>query len=230
MQGFLEGSGHMSDEVREDASGLLRLLSYPVAEKEENAPSHDEEDKDAIRLPSHLPILPLRGVVVFPMTAMPLRVGQPRSIRLIDDAGVIVDRVVYDDVPPWPAEADGDGPSMELVHPILDNSQAQAWCAATVDHGSPGAQNTCYSVAPIVAATRLKSFGTEPPFSLSNSAIGRSGNSFRIRIFSTTWANSISPDGSTSKTFQAFVDSLCAFVDWEVPLIVTRTSAEWTTA
>jgi len=33
-----------------------------------------------------LPILPLRGVLVYPLSALPLRVSQPRSIRLIDDA------------------------------------------------------------------------------------------------------------------------------------------------
>jgi ATP-dependent Lon protease len=33
-----------------------------------------------------LPILPLRGVVVYPMMWLPLTVGQPRSVRLIDDA------------------------------------------------------------------------------------------------------------------------------------------------
>jgi ATP-dependent Lon protease len=33
-----------------------------------------------------VPILPLRGVVVYPFTAAPLAVGQLRSIRLIDDA------------------------------------------------------------------------------------------------------------------------------------------------
>ena len=35
--------------------------------------------------PAQLPILPLRGVVVYPHTAVPLTVGQPRSIRLIED-------------------------------------------------------------------------------------------------------------------------------------------------
>ncbi|HUF38178.1 MAG TPA: endopeptidase La [Anaerolineales bacterium] len=35
--------------------------------------------------PDQLPILPLRGVVVYPQTAVPLTVGQPRSIRLIED-------------------------------------------------------------------------------------------------------------------------------------------------
>ncbi len=35
--------------------------------------------------PTHLPILPLKDTVVFPETVMPLAVGQPRSVRLIDD-------------------------------------------------------------------------------------------------------------------------------------------------
>lgn len=35
--------------------------------------------------PESLPILPLRGVVVFPQTAVPLTVGQTRSIHLVDD-------------------------------------------------------------------------------------------------------------------------------------------------
>ncbi len=37
-------------------------------------------------IPSELAILPLRNVVVYPLTALPLTVGRPRSIRLIDDA------------------------------------------------------------------------------------------------------------------------------------------------
>ncbi|MCB8926468.1 MAG: endopeptidase La [Ardenticatenaceae bacterium] len=35
-------------------------------------------------LPQTLPILPLRGLVVYPQTAVPLNVGQPRSIRLLE--------------------------------------------------------------------------------------------------------------------------------------------------
>ncbi len=37
-------------------------------------------------IPSELAILPLRSVVVYPLTALPLTVGRPRSIRLVDDA------------------------------------------------------------------------------------------------------------------------------------------------
>ena len=36
-------------------------------------------------LPESIPILPLRGVVVYPETALPLTIGQPRSIRMVDD-------------------------------------------------------------------------------------------------------------------------------------------------
>ena len=35
--------------------------------------------------PLHIPILPLKDAVVFPETAMPLAVGQPRSVQLIED-------------------------------------------------------------------------------------------------------------------------------------------------
>jgi ATP-dependent Lon protease len=36
-------------------------------------------------IPDALPVLPLRDTVVFPLTAAPLAVGQPRSVRLIND-------------------------------------------------------------------------------------------------------------------------------------------------
>jgi len=38
-----------------------------------------------IELPSTIPVLPLRGLVVYPFTAVPLTVGQPRSIKLVDE-------------------------------------------------------------------------------------------------------------------------------------------------
>jgi len=45
---------------------------------------HDEEEI-LLDLPDELPILPLRGLVVYPQTAIPLTVGQARSIKLVDD-------------------------------------------------------------------------------------------------------------------------------------------------
>lgn len=48
----------------------------------------DESDSSDTELgtamPSELPILPIRGLVVYPQTAMPLTINQPRSVKLID--------------------------------------------------------------------------------------------------------------------------------------------------
>ena len=41
---------------------------------------------DKTEFPKTIPILPLRGLVVYPQTAVPLTIGQPRSIRLVDEA------------------------------------------------------------------------------------------------------------------------------------------------
>jgi ATP-dependent Lon protease len=47
-----------------------------------------------IQIPSELPVLPLRGLVVFPQTAVPLTIGQPRSIRLVDDVVASDERLI----------------------------------------------------------------------------------------------------------------------------------------
>src|SRR5690606_24733908 len=44
-----------------------------------------DDEEDIPEIPDELPVLPLRGLVVYPETAVPLLVGQPRSIRLVDD-------------------------------------------------------------------------------------------------------------------------------------------------
>ncbi|MGC8856089.1 MAG: LON peptidase substrate-binding domain-containing protein, partial [Anaerolineae bacterium] len=60
---------------------------FQKKEKEPEAPlPPDEPEKsESPKYPEVLPILPLRGVVVYPQTAVPLTVGQPRSIKLVDD-------------------------------------------------------------------------------------------------------------------------------------------------
>ncbi len=70
-----------------DGSQLFRpeAVGTMLAHHEE---SGAEQDADQIQIPDELPILPLRGLVVYPVTAVPLTVGQPRSVRLIDEAVV----------------------------------------------------------------------------------------------------------------------------------------------
>lgn len=64
--------------------------SEAAPEKSRRA-AHDEQDP--FDVPDVLPILPLRGLVVYPHTTIPLTVGQPRTIKLVDEV-VAGDRMV----------------------------------------------------------------------------------------------------------------------------------------
>lgn len=52
----------------------------------------------------------------------------------------VVDVVEYGDTLPWPTEADGGGPSLELLDASLDNSDPESW--APGESYSPGAANS----------------------------------------------------------------------------------------
>jgi len=71
--------------------------------------------------------------------------GGGELIRLFDVDGELVDAVEYDDSSPWPEAADGNGPTLELINPRLDNTLAESWSAST-GNGSPGAINTSYLI------------------------------------------------------------------------------------
>jgi ATP-dependent Lon protease len=51
----------------------------------DDSPAESMETSSTPQIPEILPIVPLRGLVVFPFAIAPLAVGQERSIRLIDD-------------------------------------------------------------------------------------------------------------------------------------------------
>ena len=71
--------------------------------------------------------------------------GGGELIRLFDSNGNLIDEVTYDDADPWPAEADGAGPTLELIHPFLDNGLGQNWSASDIYGGTPGIINSVYS-------------------------------------------------------------------------------------
>jgi len=56
-----------------------------VVRDESTALGEHVTESEVLKIPEELPILPLRGVVVYPHTVVPLTIGQPRSIRLVDD-------------------------------------------------------------------------------------------------------------------------------------------------
>src|SRR5437763_337366 len=67
-----------------------------------------------VTIPSTLPVLPIRNIVVFPGTVMPLNVGRPKSKALLDEVmpgekviGVVTQR-----------NADTEDPKMEDLHQV----------------------------------------------------------------------------------------------------------------
>jgi ATP-dependent Lon protease len=65
----------------------------PKKDDPESSAPEPETPQPAEPQPEVIPILPLRGVIVFPQTAVPLTIGQPRSVKLVDDV-VAGDRFV----------------------------------------------------------------------------------------------------------------------------------------
>ena len=71
--------------------------------------------------------------------------GGGEALRLYDANGTLIDSVAYDDEAPWPTEPDGDGPTLELVNPLSDNTDASNWQASN-GHGTPGSVNNLVGI------------------------------------------------------------------------------------
>ena len=66
----------------EDSTKHSSMIKVEEESEELAEPSKKDRASD---IPEVLPILPLRGMVVYPNTAVPIIIGQPRSIKLIDE-------------------------------------------------------------------------------------------------------------------------------------------------
>lgn len=66
------------------------------------------------------------------------------NIRLYTATNILVDQVSYFSNC-WPTNADGVGPSLELINYSFDNNVASNYCAGTTANGTPGVVNSCYS-------------------------------------------------------------------------------------
>jgi hypothetical protein len=65
-------------------------------------------------------------------------------VAISDAGGTLVSAMTYDDVAPWPTAPDGNGPSLELRHPLLDPESPASWAASLVNGGTPGATNSTF--------------------------------------------------------------------------------------
>ena len=90
----------MFDFGDQDETSLEELVlksgtTHSVKQSIDVVPGAQSEPMDEdTQIPSELPVLPLRGVVVYPQTAVPLTIGQPRSIRLVDDVVASDERLI----------------------------------------------------------------------------------------------------------------------------------------
>ncbi|NCC53000.1 MAG: hypothetical protein EOM20_17555, partial [Spartobacteria bacterium] len=77
--------------------------------------------------------------------------GETITLQQLDTNGLVIaviDRVTYDDTAPWPVEADGEGPSLQLIDPAQDNDRAGNWGVDTSPRYTPGAANSVTSTLP----------------------------------------------------------------------------------
>ncbi len=83
------------DDISLEELDLTPIVPHVIqddkAESQNPAPEAEIQESN---IPAELPVLPLRGVVVYPQTAVPLTIGQPRSIRLVDDAIASDERLI----------------------------------------------------------------------------------------------------------------------------------------
>lgn len=81
--------------------------------------------------------------------------NEGEDIILRDSTGKKIDQVDYDSDFPWPVAANGEGASMELIHPSLDNDLAGSWRSSGFNTNTrpelsfstptPGAVNSIYA-------------------------------------------------------------------------------------
>jgi len=83
VRDILEWIRDEQDELAEWLTDINNPTDLVINPKEQETGS--KQNSVEFEFPPELPILPLRGLVVYPQTTVPLTIGQARSIRLVDD-------------------------------------------------------------------------------------------------------------------------------------------------
>jgi len=95
--GALDVSDWLQDPDKSLQDLLLPSIFTRLQKKDEqdNDPANGvPAGEEPVKYPEILPILPLRGVVVYPQTAVPLTIGQMRSIKLVDEVSVTPGKLI----------------------------------------------------------------------------------------------------------------------------------------
>jgi len=81
-------------------------------------------------------------------------------IRLFNSDGDLVDSIRYDNKLPWPKDAAGNGPTLELRNPNLDNYNYESWGISS-SFGTPGRQNDSYDASLVDVKKENKTIPSE---------------------------------------------------------------------
>src|SRR5437867_7428302 len=103
------------------------------------------------KIPDELPVLPLRNMVAFPFTVLPITVGVPRSQKLVQDA-MHGNRMV---VLVTSHDPEIDEPTPEQVHEVGG--------IAFIQRAAQGEENSVQLVVHVLERVRIKEWtGSEP--------------------------------------------------------------------
>jgi ATP-dependent Lon protease len=113
---------------------------------------NDPNDTQMVTIPEELPVLPLRNMVAFPFTTLPIAVGVPRSVRLVQEAmqnnrlvALITSR-----------DADIDEPTSEQVHDVGS--------VAVIQRIVRGENNTLQLVVNVLERIKVQEWTSGDPY------------------------------------------------------------------
>ena len=87
---------------------------------------------------------------------------------------------------PWPTEPDGNGPTLELRNPNLDNALASSWAASVAPnalHGTPCQQNSTYVLGTTNFSQVSFSISPNPLTTSTTIRVSNSNGSHQLRIY-----------------------------------------------
>jgi hypothetical protein len=78
--------------------------------------------------------------------------SQGETLRLFTSTGVLADAVTYQPASPWSAQANGYGPTLSLIEPLLDNELPSNW-GYSIAYGTPGTTNDNFTYLSVPEVT-----------------------------------------------------------------------------
>ena len=144
------------------------------------APIPPETFRQKYSVPPYVQIYSYSGVLQ--NSGERLRLQRPDTPTSNGVAYITVDEVRYNDKLPWPAGADGDGPSLQRRAPGAYGNEPTNWFASGI---TPGAANV-FNTAPLcalVSPTNGASFVASEPITLSASASDADGVIVRVEYY-----------------------------------------------